>query len=262
MILLSNIIKAEYVIFDSNADSQLNYIKKTELPEQEIISTSKEDIYDIYNQREIILKEAQAEALKIISAAKRNAQNEIAECKKRGYEEGYNAGVEVGKNKGYDEGYETGKVSVEEKLSLQNSAKLEELKKMFEKIEEEKDSIISEYENGLTNLAIDISEKILRHKISVKDNVISGIIKDLIKNYRNAEWVKVYMSSKDDAISVQTDKELINALSKISNDVKFEISEDIDQGSAIIETPDSVLDASINTQLKNLKEMVLNKNAV
>lgn len=61
---------------------------------------------------------------------------------------------------------------------------------------------------------------------------------------------------------MQADKELINELYKISNDVKFEVSEELEEGSAIVETPESVVDASINTQLKNLKELVLSKNAV
>lgn len=261
MILLSNIIKAEYVVFDNRNKNQVKQIKKPE--QQELnVSTPKENMYEIYNQREIILKEANEEALKIVNLAKRNAQKDIAECKKRGYEEGYNAGTEIGKNKGYFEGYETGKINVIEELQAQNDAKLKELTEMLERIEEVKEEIISKYENKISNLAVDIAEKIIRQRIEVKDNVITGIIKNVIKDYRNVEWIKVYISSKDDVISVQADKELINELNKISNDVKFEVSEDLEPGSVIVETTDNLVDASINTQLKNLKEMVLSKNAV
>lgn len=262
MILLSNIIKAEYVIIDNKSNSQIKQAAKQVQPEQKVISTPREDLYEIYNQREVILKEAREEAIKIVNAAKRNAQNEIAECKKRGYEEGLNAGKEIGKNKGYTEGYEAGKKNSTEELKKINNAKLDELKEMLEKIEEEKDDLISAYEKGLSKLAVDIAEKIIRQKIETKSNVISSIIKHVIKDYRNTEWLKIYISSKDDVISVQADKELINELNKISNEVKFEVSEDLEEGSAIVETPDSVVDASINTQLKNLKEMVLSKNAV
>ncbi|MGD9569203.1 MAG: FliH/SctL family protein [Sedimentibacter sp.] len=259
---MSNIIKSKYVVLDNKSIIQTNAVKKLEQPEPHGISTPREDLYEIYNQREIILKEANEEALKIINSAKRNAQKDIAECKKRGYEEGYNAGMEVGKNKGYAEGYETGKISVSEKLQAINENKLKELAEMLEKIEEEKESIITKYEIGLSNLAIEIAEKILRHKIEAKDNLISGIIKNVIKDYRNVEWIKIFISSKDDIISVQADKDLISELNKISKDVKFQVSEDLIQGSAIVETPDSIVDASIDTQLKNFKEMVLSKNAV
>lgn len=263
MILLSNIIKAEFVVIDYKFNSQVNLTKQKqekEQPESKVISTPREVMYDIYNQREIILKEAREEAIKIVNSAKRSAQEEITEYKKRGYEEGFDAGKEIGKNKGYDEGYEAGKINASEEIKIQNEAKLNELTQMLEIVEKEKEEIISKYENGLCTLAIEIAEKIIRQKIDSSSNVISGIIKNVIKDYRNAEWIKVYISS--DVIYVQADKELINELYKISNDVKFEVSEELEEGSAIVETPESVVDASINTQLKNLKELVLSKNAV
>lgn len=259
MILLSSIIKAEYVIFD---DRNINHIKKAEPAEQKTITitTPKEDLYEIYNQREIILKEANEEALKIINTAKRNAQAEIAELKKRGYEEGYNAGMEIGKNKGHEEGYEIGKLKITEELSKKNKVKEKEITNMMEEITNKKEHIISTYEKGLSKLAIDIAEKIIRHKIELKDNLVSRIIESVIKDYRNEEWVKVYISSKDDTKSIKADKELIQNLSKISNEVKIEVSEELEEGSAIVETPEGIVDASIVTQLYNLKEMVLNKN--
>ncbi|MDW5298749.1 MAG: FliH/SctL family protein [Sedimentibacter sp.] len=254
---MSNIIKAEYVIFD---DKKINRIKKEEFAEQKSITTPREDLYEIYNQREIILKEANEEALKIINAAKRNVQTEIAELKKRGFEEGYNAGMEIGKNKGYEEGYELGKLKITEKLNKQNKTKEKEITNMLEEIENKKENIISTYERGLSKLAIDIAEKIIRQKIELQGNIVTRIIESVIKDYRNEEWVKVYISSKDDAKSIRADKDLIQSLSKISNDVKIEVSEELEEGSAIVETPEGIVDASIITQLNNLKEMVLSKN--
>lgn len=259
MILLSNIVKAEYVVFDYQKKS-INNID--EHKEAKTLSTPKEDLYEIYNQREIILKEAQDEALKIINTAKRNAQAEIAECKKRGYEEGYNAGIEIGKNKGYTEGYEIGTVKGKEDVYEQNESKLNELTEMITEIENRKEEVISKYENDLTDLAFDIAEKIIKQKINEKDNVITSLIKNVIKDYRNVEWVKVFISPKDDVISIKADKSLISDLSRISSDVVIETSEELEEGSAIIETPDGIVDTSVTTQLKNLKEMVLNKNAV
>jgi len=259
MILLSNIIKAEYVVYENK---NRNHINKTQQIDPKAINTPREDLYEIYNQREVILKEANEEALKIINSAKRNVQIEIAELKKRGFEEGYNAGMEIGKNKGFEEGYEIGKVKVTEELNKQNDAKTEEIANMLEEIENNKNAIISKHENGLGKLAIDIAEKILKYKIKSKDNVVSGIIESVIKDYRNEEWIKVYISNKDDVNTIKADKDLINSLNKISNDVKIEETETLEEGSVIIETPEVTVDASIVTQLNNLKEMVLNKNGI
>lgn len=255
MILLSNIIKAEYVIFDKRSKKQ-----KFELAEHQA-GAQREDLFKIYNQREIIIKEAEDEAKKVIKTAKRDAQSEIAECKNRAYEDGYKAGIEAGKKKGYSEGYDLGQSKASEILIEQNKEKLKEIKEMIERIEYEKQKIILKYENELIRLSIEIAEKIIRNEIDIKDDIVSKIINDVIKDYRNVDWMKIYISGKDDVITIQTDKVLINELNKIAKDVKIEVLNELEKGSAILESADGIIDTSIDTQLKNLKEMVLSKNA-
>ena len=253
MILLSNIIKAEYVFYESK--KQLEKVEKNNIS----TATSKEELYEIYNQRETIIKDATNEALRITNTAKRNAQSEIADSKKRGYEEGYNAGFEIGKNKGYDEGYESGLHNIKEELEKTNKNKLNEINDMLATIENQKQIIVAKYESEIARLSLDIAEKILRQKIELKDNAVSKIIENVIADYKNVEWVKIYISDKDDVKSIEADKSLISELQKISNDIKIEVKKDLKEGSCIIETPDSIVDASVDTQLNNLKEILLNK---
>ncbi|MEL7649230.1 MAG: FliH/SctL family protein [Sedimentibacter sp.] len=255
---MSSIVKAKYVVYD---DKYVKNVGRVE-SEPQVISTPREDLYEIYNQREIILKEANEEAMKIISAAKRNAQTEIAELKKRGYEEGFNAGMEIGKNKGYEEGFKAGKIQIADEIKRQNQAMVNEISYMIEEIEKDKEEIITRHEAGLTSLAISIAEKIIRQKIDANENVISKIIDNTISNYRNIEWIKIFISGEEDVKKIKADKELISNLSKISSDVKIEISKELEEGSVIIETPEGIVDAGITTQLNNLKEMVLSKNGI
>ena len=126
-----------------------------------------------------------------------------------------------------------------------------EITAMIEKIELEKSAIISKYENELVSLSIEIAEKILKNEIDTKDDLVLPIIKDAIKDYRNLEWIKIYISNKDDATTLQADKELINELKKIAKDVKIELLDELGEGSAIIESADGIVEASIDTQLKN-----------
>lgn len=255
MILLSNIIKARYVVYDSSEK------KETNIVEPITTTISKEELFDIYNQREIILKEAEEEAAKIINAAIKEARLEAEGIKKKGYEDGYNAGMEAGKNKGYIEGYAAGQREAVEILEEQSKEKLNELAEMIKLIEKEKLSILSKFEQDITRLALDIAEKIIRNEVDTKDNVVLSIIKDLINDYRKSEWIKIYISGKDDVLTLQGDQELMNMLNKISKDVKIEVLDELEKGSAIIETEDGIVEASIETQLKNLREMVLSKNA-
>lgn len=255
--LLSSIIKAENVFFDDSSNKK--QVKKTA---PKLVDSSKEDIYEIYNQREVILTEANEEAEKIIKTAKRNAQSEIIEQKNRGYEEGFNAGLEIGKSKGYEEGYNLGKEEVSIELNNINKSKINEINSMIESIEREKQNIISKYEDKLEKISIEIAEKIIREKIELQENVISKIVEDVIKDYKNVEWIKVYVSSEDEGKNIEADKFIIKELKKISKDVKIEASKELSEGSCIVETPDNIVDASIDTQLNNLKDLILNKQEI
>lgn len=258
MILLSNIIKAEYVVFDKNKVNKKQNIEHVENP---VINTPQEDLFEIYNQREIIIKEAQEEAERIIRTAKKDAETEIAEYKRKGYEEGYNVGMDTGKSKGYKEGYGSGQKEALEMIEDENKEKVKEIAQMIESIEDEKEEIISKYESELIKLSIDIAEKIIRSSIDRDDDIVSEIITSVIKDYRNLEWIKVYISGQDDVVKIQTDKKLINALNGVSKDVKIEVLDELEKGSAIVETADGIVEASIDAQLNNFKEMVLRKNA-
>lgn len=251
MILLSNIIKAEYALYGN--EEQIEKVTHNN------INTSKEALYEIYNQRELIIRDATNEALKIVNTAKKNAQSEIEERKKRGQEEGYDTGFESGKNKGYKEGYETGLKEIKEELLKENEIRILEINDMLKTIEKQKQNIISKYESELEKTSIDIAEKIMKQKVDLSDDVISKIIGNVIKDYKNVEWVKIYIADKDEVEKIEADKSLISELQKISNDVKIEVAKDLDKGSCIIETPAGIVDASIDTQLNNLKEILLNK---
>lgn len=251
---MCNIIKSEYVFFDKG-----NKVKHDHTNSH--VSTRREDLYKIYNQREIILNEAEEEAMKIISNAKSSAQIEITEYKKKAYEDGYNAGLEISKKRGYRDGYDEGQAKASEIILEQNKESSKKIAEIIKKIESEKTEIISKYENELINISIQIAEKILRNEIDTKDDVVSNIIKNVIKDYRNVEWIKIYISGKDDTLAIQADKDLIKELEKIAKDVKIEVLDELEKGSAIVESADGIVEASIDTQLKNLKEMVLNKNA-
>jgi flagellar assembly protein FliH len=257
MILLSNIIKANYIFYDKISDKIKN-VDSNKLNQINLQRTSKEELYEIYNQREIIIKEANDEAIKIINSAKRNSLSEITQLKDKGYEDGYNAGFEIGKNKGFEEGYKEAYLKVSEELTKQNENKIKELVEMLEIIEKDKQNIIFEYKDNIARLSIDIAEKIIKKKFDPNDNDVNSIIVNLIRDYKNVEWVKIYISDKDVAKHIEADRSLINEIKKVAKDVKIESLKELDEGSLIIETPDNIVDASINTQLKNLRDIVLN----
>jgi len=258
MISLSNIIKANYIFNDKISDNPKKAAESNKLDQINLQRISKEELYEIYNQREIIIKEANNEALKIINSAKRNSLTEITQLKTKGYEDGYNAGFEIGKNKGYEESYKETCFKVTEELKMQNENKIKELSHILESIEKVKQNIILKHKDDLVKLSIDIAEKIIKKKFEPNDDDITNIVANLIRDYKNVEWVKIYVSDNDAAKYIEADRTLISEIKKVAKDIKIESLKHLDEGSLIIETPDNIIDAGINTQLKNLRDIVLN----
>lgn len=76
-----------------------------------------------------------------------------------------------------------------------------------------------------------------------------------IKDYRNVEWLKIYLSSND-YVTISTDKDIMQKLSQISEHVALEVISDAEDGELIIETSENLIDLGVNTQLSNLKSMI------
>lgn len=202
--------------------------------------------------------EAIRESREIIEAANNykaemleNLGKEIEEQKKKGYEIGYAQAYEKGKSLGYQEG----KIIAQKEISEKNEDLIAELCKQIYMVEDSKDEIVKRHEKDLVKLAAQIAEKIIRVKISENDEIIKDILKNAIKDYRNVEWLKIYLS-KNDYVTVSTDKNIMEKLSHISEHVALEAVSDAKDGELIIESPETLIDLGVETQLSNLKNAI------
>jgi flagellar assembly protein FliH len=206
----------------------------------------------------ILIVDAIRESQEIIEAANNykinmlaTVETEIEEHRKRGYEIGYTQAYEKGKSLGYEEG----KIIAQKEINEKNENLIAELCKQIYMVEDSKDEIIKRYEKDLVKLAAEIAEKIIRVKISHDDEIIKNILKNAIKDYRNVEWLKIYLS-KNDYVTVSTDKSIMEKLSQISEHVALEAISDGEDGELIIEGPENLIDLGINTQLSNLRNTI------
>ena len=71
---------------------------------------------------------------------------------------------------------------------------------------------------------------------------------------KKTAWLKIHIDRLDYEMLVETDGDVANELSQISDNIKFVIVEKEEPGKLIMETPDEIVDASIDTQMENLRE--------
>ena len=71
---------------------------------------------------------------------------------------------------------------------------------------------------------------------------------------KKTAWVKIYIDKYDYDMMMEADADVIDELSRISDNVKFIVMDKETSGSCIIE----IVDVSVNTQLENIKDILEN----
>lgn len=256
---MSKIIKSNYVIIQEpkNIYKSLEHPKSTQHTEQQIhyenssTAASERDsqrlIADAVRESKEIIEDANKYKINMLATV----EKEIEEHRKKGYEVGYTQAYEKGKSLGYEEG----KIIAQKEINEKNETLIAELCKQIYMVEDSKDEIIKRYEKDLVKLATEIAEKIIRVKISQNDEIIKDILHNAVKDYRNVEWLKIYLS-KNDYVTVSTDKNIMERLSQISEHVTLEAVAESEDGELIIESPENLIDLGVDTQLSNLRNAI------
>lgn len=118
------------------------------------------------------------------------------------------------------------------------------------KIEGEQAGFMAEFESNLKWLALEISSKILRKRIEDDDNEMVGLVKAALNSVKNTEWVRLELSEEMGTLIDTMTQEL-----RRTSEKPIEVHGiQAPPGTCIVDTPTGKVDASVYTQLANLKE--------
>lgn len=201
-------------------------------------------------QAEAILADARREAQSILEKAVEEAQAELEQLRKIANEDGYNMGF----SQGLAEGRRQAQTELEEKAAAQE----QEIQTFLKEAVRARDEILDESKEGLKELALAIAEKVIRISLKSSGGVLVRMIESATAKRRRCEWVQVYIADCDARAAAETIPELTQALSRLSERVRIIPMADDEPGTCIIEMPDEIIDASVSTQLDNLRDIVSN----
>ena len=174
------------------------------------------------------LKEAEENALKIISSANKEA----AAIKEKTYKE-------------------TIEAATQEAEALKSYAR-EQLKELFEV----KRKVLNEANQEIVKIALELAEKIIRHKASIDPEILKAQVIDAIKKATTeADRVQVYVNP----IDLKLLEENISNIEKLfptGIQIVSLTNESVDPGSCIVETKSGQLDARFSTQLQALATLI------
>lgn len=158
------------------------------------------------------------------------AQQEAISIKEQASKEGYEKGIEQAK-----EAVDTLRGSIEEFLGY-------------------KDVVYNEITKDILDISIKVAEKIIKKEVETDKSVLESIVKDALKSLAKDEN-KIIL--KVNPIDVEYTKEIVpELLSSGQLEAKIFVTgdKDVEEGSAIIETSNGIIDANIGTQLEIIKE--------
>ncbi len=221
--------------------------EEKEEPETDADSDSALSYADI--QAAAVMEEARKQAEDIV----KQAQEEAARLTQEAHEQGYQQGYEVGLAKGTRQGTEQAKQEVlqqeRERIDTLSDQVEEFLKKANSTLNEQMDANAIE----LRDLAIAVAEKVIGVSLDSSADVIERMIRMAIEKRKRCEWVQIYVSNRSARRLVELSPLLATSFAALSDHVRIVPMKDDEPGACIIEMPGEIIDASVSTQIENIR---------
>lgn len=199
-------------------------------------------------QAELILNQAREEAEQILAQARERAVGEQEEIRAGARDEGYREGYAQGIAKAMDD-------SIRDREAT--AARLEkEVKAFLEKASLARDEMLVQSRDELLDLCLSVAEKVVRVSLKSSSEVIVRMIQTATERMKRQEWVHIYISGCDARQVAQISPALTSTLGALSQHIKVVPMGDDEGGTCIVETPEEIVDASVSTQMSNIRDVL------
>lgn len=258
---LSKVVKGKKAIdvtemYQFFSDFALEEEKEEEMPETEE-AEKRPDVDALEVQRQEEEAREREKASEILAEARKEAEQLLEDARKQ---------AEILREEAFEQGHKEGIASGRQEAMLECRQEYEEEIQVFRKnvtefidgIRQEKSVVMEKYLDDLKRTVLAIAEKVIHISLRSSENVIHRMIIAATDKLKKTEWAKIYITKCGTEISMEADVEFLNALSHLSDNVKIVAMDSDEEGICIIELPDEIIDASVSTQLENIKDILNN----
>ena len=193
-----------------------------------------------------IISEAEKKAEQILTDAR--GQADI--LRQKAFRDGYEEGCQTGTRDAYEE---QRKLLDQEIRQLQTNAA-----DVIQSVSIEKTKLLEQYVDDLKRISLAVAEKIIQTSLQSSGDIVKRMILAATDKITKKQWAKIYITKCDTGISMDVDTEFLDAMSKLSDNIKIITMDNGEEGTCIIELPDEIIDASVSTQLENIKDILNN----
>lgn len=179
-----------------------------------------------------------------------NAEARKAEEEEKRKHEKLKRDLEAQYKTGYDDGVNAVKAEYEKKFVEKVFVAEENFKKFASEISKTLKAYESTMDQVITEISIAMAEKIIRHEIEHKSEIIP-LVKDSVKKVLGASEMTLKINPED--MSQELAEEINKSFEGGFTKVKIEKDERIEKGGCYIQTDIGSVDSRIHTQLSELK---------
>lgn len=199
-------------------------------------------------QAELILKQAREEAEALVEQARADAKAEQEQIRSGARDEGYRVGYAEGTAKAMED-------AVRDREAT--AARLEkEVQTYLEKADMAREEMLLQSREELLDLCLAVAEKVVRVSLRSSREVVVRMIQAATERLKRQEWVHIYIAGCDARGAAQISPALTTALGALSQHVKIVPMGDDEGGTCIVETPEEIIDASVSTQMSNIRDIL------
>ncbi|MCP8616523.1 flagellar assembly protein FliH [Salirhabdus salicampi] len=239
-------------VFKSGVGNQYEKIMKV----KPITTFHQEEKLETTTNTEADVDKKLAEAQSIVENAKEQAEQLIAKAneqiaaEKRHWEREQEQLKQEAQELGYTEGYKAGK---EEALAHYRS-KIDEANSIVNMAKKEAMTTVESSEETILNLGIQVAEKIVHSTIERNEEAFLHIVKAAIKCVKDHPNISLYVHPTQYEHVLSHETELKNIVESNASFAIYPIVDLVEESSCVIETPLGKVDASVDTQLTELKK--------
>lgn len=218
----------------NNSDIEIEIERSSDMSSDDPSFTASNTISNANHEANEIIQRAHDEAKRIVESAMTEAETEKRSITQKGYEEGFQAGLIDGKRETED--------LAQQALEIK------------QELEEERDSLIQKMEQEIPEIVMQCVRKIIGQEIEANKEIIVSLVSMALKKVSSSS-VTVKVSESDFGIVEEKKNEILSENRGIS-ECCIKMDKSLDNGDCIIETDCGDVDASINSQIGKLEEII------
>ncbi|MEH7253879.1 FliH/SctL family protein [Neobacillus niacini] len=215
----------------------------------------------------LLILEANKEAQSIIEAATNKARSLEIEAEEKmnlWWEENQKKFETMSleaKQHGYQEGYELGKQEAEQQIQEQYHGQMEQIQNLLHQAFQQKEEIIAEAEPFLLEVSTVIASQIIKQELEDSPEKFVELIKQHILRVKEKESITVCVNP-DDYDFIQGQRSHLVAMVNGETEIKIIPEHSISPKGCIIRTAFGSVDARIDTQIEEIKRVILEARRV